>query len=66
MRGTLAVIGQSCGRCMVKLVGSGLTTLNVNKVLGTLPDMTSWALNVLVEHKSAKVVSQQLSKVEDS
>ena len=35
-----------------KLVGSELTTLKANKVLGKLPDATSWAFNILMEHKS--------------
>ena len=50
---------------VTKLVGPELTALNANKVLGKLPDMTSWAFNTLMEHRSDKV-SHNRSKVEDA
>ena len=57
-----------CGRPKLwqvygKLVGSELTTLNANRVLGKLPDMTSWAFSILVVHRS-EIVSHKFSKVD--
>ena len=47
-----------------KLVGSDLTILDANKVLGKLPDMASWAFKMFTEHRN-EVVGHTLSKVED-
>ena len=35
-----------------KLVGTELTALNANKVLGKLPGTTSWAFTMLMRHRS--------------
>ena len=55
--GNRAVTGQSCG--------VELTALNANKVLGELPDMTSWAVIFLMGHRS-EIAGDKLSKEEDS
>ena len=48
-----------------KLVDSEPTALNANGVLGKLPDMTSWASNLLKGHRSEEV-SHKLNKVKDA
>ena len=62
--GTRAVNRHRCAR-YGKLVGSELTAFNANQVLGKLPDMKSWAFNILMRHRSEKV-GYKLSKVEDA
>ena len=49
---------QVCG----ELVCSEHTTLNGNRVLGKLPDLTSWEFNILMVHGS-DMVSHKLSEV---
>ena len=60
--GSRVLTGQSCGRCMA---GSAVNALNAPKVLGKLPDMTSWAFNFLMGHRS-EIAGCALSKVEDA
>ena len=48
-----------------KLVNAKVNDLNAAKELGTLPDMTSWAVNVLIDHRNDKM-GYSLSKVGDA
>ena len=60
--GTRVLTSQSCGRCVAS---SALNVLKAPMVLGKLPDMTSWAIKFLMEHRS-EIAGCALSKVEDA
>ena len=48
-----------------KMSGSDLTALSAPKVLGTSPEMTYWAYNILMVHRS-EITGYKRSKVEDA
>ena len=61
--GTRAVTGQKVWQVYGKMVGSELTALNAPKVPGKLPDITYWACNILMEHRS-EIVGLKLSQAQ--
>ena len=48
-----------------KMFGSDLTALSAPQVLGTSPEMTYWAYNILMVHRS-EITGYKRSKVEDA